>query len=649
MIRLARIKSVIANQVANLPKQKFIYSILVIPLYFFSNLSFAQSLTLGTTANFVMFTSSGAVSNIGASTLTGNVGTGLGAISGFATSTLNTSFYNNDADAAQAKVDLLIAYIRLSAIPVTNTMHAPAFGNGESIPSGVYSIGGAGSIAGVLTLDGQGNIDAFFILKFEGALTAAVASRIILVNGARACNVFWIAEGAISVGASSTISGTLIANPGAVTLGAGDTLEGRMLSTDGALTFGPGLGAIPLEMTTIPIACVPDFGNPILGTVANFALFSSVGSVTYAANSGIIGDVGANVGTISGFPSSVLLGSSHTANDTTAQAVLDLQTAYTQLFNTTTTNASHLPAFGNGETLTAGVYAIAAAGSLAGTLVLNGQGNINATFIFKIDGAFTTAAQSKVILTNGASSGNIFWVVEGAVSMGTFSYMKGALIAHNGANTMGAKGNLEGQMLSTAGAVDISSGVVYRTNFCYNFSALPVELLSFAGECNNQNIALKWSTALEINNNYFSIERSNDGIAWHNVGSHGGAGNSTSIQHYSFTDVEQYNGLSYYRLKQTDFDGAFEYSEIIAITNCLEEIAELAVYPNPANGTLNLHFTGLESQILQTSVYNLLGELVYDSEFYTPKIGLGNKVAGVYFINLRLPLKNIMKRFVMAG
>ena len=206
-----------------------------------------QTISLGAAVKFALFSSSGAVSNTGTSTIIGDVGTDLGSISGFGLPTLCGSIYNADAVTAQAKNDLLSAYINLNSIPVTNSSHAVAFGGGESISAGVYTIGGAGSIDGTLILDGEQNPDAIFIFKFAGAFSVSAGSAVVLANLARINNVFWISEGAISLGASTTIKGTLIANQGAVSKGAGSHFEGHMFSMGGAISFGPGKAVVPFN------------------------------------------------------------------------------------------------------------------------------------------------------------------------------------------------------------------------------------------------------------------------------------------------------------------------------------------------------------------------------------------------------------------
>jgi hypothetical protein len=425
---------------------------------------FKETLDLKSLSSFEAFTGTGAVTNSG--TFTGNVGTNVGALTGFTGPDFNGSIHFNDALTAQAELDLLKVYIHLNNVFVTHPgTHAPAFGSGETLTPGVYDIGGAGSVAGTLTLNGQGDPNAVFIMKFKGAFTAGAASNIVLINGADAANVFWVAQGALSVGANSTIKGTLLAYPGAITLGVNSSIEGRLLSSVGAITVGVGGTATMPGTMNLPInpmvSYTPAAAVDVLGSIENFSLFTSNGAVANASTSGILGDVGANVGAISGFATSAHIGSFYNADAVTAQAKIDLNNAYSQLMLIPTTVPNHTPAFGSGEILEPGVYSTPGAGSLAGTITLDGQNNPDAIFIFKFNGAFAAAAQSKVILSNGTRRCNVFWISEGAASIGSFSTIKGTVLAHNGAATMGAGGNLEGRLLSTGGAIGFSTGVVY--------------------------------------------------------------------------------------------------------------------------------------------------------------------------------------------
>ncbi|MEO6539568.1 MAG: ice-binding family protein [Ferruginibacter sp.] len=631
-------------------KIQFIPSfVIAIALLSLPKLNFGQLLNLGTIENFTCFTGDGAITNAGTSAFSADIGSNLGIISGFELpTTLNGTIYNAQAITQQAKLDLLNIYIHLNDLAITDPAHAAAFGGGETITTGVYSIPGAGSVGGTLTLDGQGNSNAIFIIKFEGAMTVGAGTTVILLNEARSCNVFWIAEGAISMGASVIMKGTLIAHPGAVSMGPGGDLEGRMISTSGAITFGPGVAGKPGCLSSVPITCITTCINTTLGTAANFALFTSAGAVANTGISGIIGDIGSDFGAVSGWEASVVIGSTHNADGTTAQAKIDLQAAYDQLFNTAATNTTHTPAFGSGETLTPGVYSVAAAGSLAGDITLNGGGNINAVFIFKFGAAFSVGARSKIILTNGARRCNIFWIADGAISIAAFSIMKGNFIANNGAIDMGANGFLEGRLFSTTGAVGFNTGTAYISYSLCTAVILPVGLISFTGTCDKQKVVLKWSTASEINSKIFTVERSEDGINWHPVGTVAGAGNSTGTHLYTLTDnIPAPNPLAWYRLKQTDLNENHTYGNVIIIKKCVNGNSEnVTLYPNPSYGKFDLLVTGDVSAIQSTEIFNSMGEKVYSAIGAQTKFDLSKKTAGIYFVYVHLQSQTFIRKII---
>jgi hypothetical protein len=190
----------------------------------------------------------------------------------------------------QTATDLQAAYNQLNLLSVTNSAHAAVFGNGETLTAGVYSIGAAASMAGILTLDGQNNPDAKFVFKIGAAFNTGAGTTVLLTNGASACNVFWVVEAAVGLGANTKIKGTLISHGAALAAGAGCIIEGRLLSTSGALTSD--------NLTlTIPQNC--NFIN--LGVAARFGLFTTDGAIANTAISTITGDVGTNsIGPISG-------------------------------------------------------------------------------------------------------------------------------------------------------------------------------------------------------------------------------------------------------------------------------------------------------------------------------------------------------------
>lgn len=200
----------------------------------------------------------------------------------------------------QAVMDLNTAYNQLSAVPTTNAGHAPIFGN-ETLTAGVYAVTAAGSTIGSLILDGQNDPNAVFIFKIGAAFNSGAGSSVVLVNGASASNVFWVVNGAILLGANSTMKGTLIASVGAVTMGAGGVLFGRMYSGVGAMVVGP---------STATISPPSSFLN--LGVLTNLVVFTANGAVSNTGSSFIEGDIGSHQGLVSGFGTAEVKGTIYT-------------------------------------------------------------------------------------------------------------------------------------------------------------------------------------------------------------------------------------------------------------------------------------------------------------------------------------------------
>ena len=455
--------------------KKFIFlSITTILLLLFSNISFSQAPTgtasLGILTSFATYTGAGDVGNSGG-TIAGDAGTNFGAVNGGA----DGDEYTNDAVTAQAKFDLLRLYIHLNDLFVDfPSTHAATFAN-ETVPPGVYYTSSAGSFGGDVILDGGGDPDAFFIFKFLGAVTVPANATVTLTGGAQACNVFFIADGAITVAAAAEIKGTLFSKAGAVGLAADVILEGRMLTLGGAITLGIGASVTPPAcITTIPVFCESDCSpNPIvdvLGVLSDFALFASSGSVGNTGISGINGNIGAHVGAITNYASGTHIGEEYIADALTEQGAIDLEYAYDSLMLLTST-ASHAADFLN-ETILPGVYDMATAGSLGGpSNFLDAQGDPDAIFVFRFAGAFNVAAQTKIILTNGARRCNVFWVgganvTTGAVNIGAGSNLKGNFIAHGGACNSGAGVFMAGRQFSTFGAVNTNNGILYTNPEC---------------------------------------------------------------------------------------------------------------------------------------------------------------------------------------
>ena len=119
------------------------------------------------------------------------------------------------------------------------------------------------------------------------------------------------------------------------------------------------------------------------------------------------------------------------------------------------------------------------------------------------------------------------------------------------------------------------------TTFCpywINNAPLPVELVSFEGDCISDNVLLEWTSLTEINNDYYTVERSDDATNWEEIAIIDGAGNSIDVNHYSYLDSNSKPGINYYRLKQTDFDGQNTYFKTIAVKCKTQEKVIESIY-----------------------------------------------------------------------
>lgn len=170
-------------------------------------------------------------------------------------------------------------------------------------------------------------------------------------------------------------------------------------------------------------------------------------------------------------------------------------------------------------------------------------------------------------------------------------------------------------------------------------SPLPVELISFDLYRQTSSVVLKWSTASEINNDYFTIEHSRNGSKFEPIGMVAGAGNSSSVNHYEFSDKQPYPGINYYRLVQVDFDGTATHSEIRKVDFSKDQM--YTVFPNPALPGSSLTVTVPEQGTYTLSVYDMAGKMLYNESISANEAGLINiktdqffKTKGIYHLNV---------------
>jgi len=154
-----------------------------------------------------------------------------------------------------------------------------------------------------------------------------------------------------------------------------------------------------------------------------------------------------------------------------------------------------------------------------------------------------------------------------------------------------------------------------------DISPVPIQLINFYATLNRNIVDILWSTATETNNDFFTVERSNDAVNFEELIFVPGAGNSITIHNYSVIDPYPYFGISYYRLKQTDYNGDNKYSDIIAIEYYPENTNNsIIIYPNPASNKDNIYINITDNYIngpVTLNIYSIFGKKIYSSILLT--------------------------------
>ena len=330
---------------------------------------------------------------------------------------------------------------------------------------------------------------------------------------------------------------------------------------------------------------------PRLGICASFALFTPVGALSNTGGlTRIVGDIGTDSGTISDYPVGSIMGTQYQEDVVTDTATVHVRKAYAYLLALPCTGPSLAPAMGASQLLAPGTYCQAGASSVAGDLILDGQNQSNSLFVFKINGALTTAASTRVLLINGARAGNVYWQVEGATSFAAATEFVGTIITH-GAIAFGDGVSLKGRGFSTMGAISTFNNLITSPGA----APMPVELVAFTARGQGSTaVALAWSTASEKNSAHFEVERSANGTTFTRIGTVAAAGNSSTPRTYSWSDetLSAQATPLYYRLRQLDANGTANYSPVRTVWQTFAAASHFVVYPNPAHEVIRIQVLG---------------------------------------------------------
>jgi len=276
------------------------------------------------------------------------------------------------------------------------------------------------------------------------------------------------------------------------------------------------------------------------------------------------------------------------------------------------------------------LWAFQAYFNAGGTGTIDAGGASAATFTYPHDAWF--AVQFKVDLDADLAQ---FWV--NGVSVYTWQY------------TLGTFGTpvpkvLDASDIFAPNAV-AANNAMYIDNFYFSDEPyIPVELTSFTANVNTLGqVVLNWETATEVNNQGFEVERRTETSEYRTIGFVEGYGTTTEPRSYIYTDVTAENGINYYRLKQVDFNGTYEYSSEIEVDVNGPLTFDLAQnYPNPFNPSTSIKYSVPESGNIRLSVFNIVGEEVAvlaegfsQAGFYEVTFDASNLSTGVYLYKLQ--------------
>ncbi len=203
----------------------------------------------------------------------------------------------------------------------------------------------------------------------------------------------------------------------------------------------------------------------------------------------------------------------------------------------------------------------------------------------------------------------------------------------------------------------VGNGDGYAFSSFSTTTPLPIELLSFTANCNNGKVIINWSTASEKNNDFFTIERSQNGKNFNPLIKVPGAGNSSTINTYQIVDDNPIANVNYYRLKQTDYDGKFTYAPIKSAScdnhRSEEELKVESIGPNPFTENFTLNYTTINEGAVNIRILNAAGGIIkqeivsaekgFNTYFFNDNM---NMAPGIYYVTIAHEGKVVTKKII---
>jgi hypothetical protein len=256
---------------------------------------------------------------------------------------------------------------------------------------------------------------------------------------------------------------------------------------------------------------------------------------------------------------------------------------------------------------------------------------------------------SLTVTGNASISGAVTFVVDSGANVsvsGNFSVSGGGgYISINGSLSVGGNISINGSYpVCGDGTISYGGTLSGSGEICDDVLVLPVEWLYFEGQYVQHVVRLRWATATEIDNDYFTVQKSADGEPFSGFATVDGAGNSTTVQEYSATDFFPAHGINYYRIKQTDFNGQPDFSETIALF-IHENGTGVAIAPTLVkDNSVQIFFSGLRNYRAEIMLSDITGKILKqenfsvrtDSDRMTFRVAEG-LACSVYFITVSTP------------
>lgn len=236
----------------------------------------------------------------------------------------------------------------------------------------------------------------------------------------------------------------------------------------------------------------------------------------------------------------------------------------------------------------------------------------------------------------------------------TWSQDGNGIQAENGETFFGSTVSLNGngKRFATCGIV-IVGGIPFNEKgqvVVYEKMTLPVTLFGFNGRGDRKATVLEWQTSSELNNYGFEVQKSKNGRDWQMIDFVEGKETTSEIVNYQSRDETPFEGANYYRLKQIELDGNFEYSEVISIEyNNID--GRIKLFPNPSHGLLNLQINNPSSNSIKISISDNLGRSVWKKNLITGTSDLIEKIEfrgeGIYILMVQVGEEVYYKRLII--